>query len=309
MQDLETLMRPKEVLFQRVVGAGGVSLKTFPAVITRILSIIADPESSAKDLTTVISMDPALTARVLTVVNSPYYGFSSRIASLNHAVVILGYDNVKNIALGVSVFHLFKRADRGHLVRIWKHAICCAIFSRILAKRIRLPAYEEAFVAGLLHDVGKIVLCDFNPKAFNMAYYTYLHEKQKLNRHFEAEEKMLGIHHGHIGGFVTREWKLPKRLSEAIFRHHDLLVGSMNLDHTTIALVKVLQLANQISWLMGFPSVDFTGGYSHEETVSMLDPSLYETLSLTQEEMGVIVRELEEGLGEVRSYFEMIERP
>lgn len=194
-------------------------ISTLPQVMRRVMEIVVDERSSAQDLAREIAHDQALTAKVLKIVNSAFYGFYRRISSVNEAVVILGYNEVRSIAMTVSVFDLFgpsagtKGFDR---VRLWEHAIATGTMADII--RQQCCRFEEAaFVAGLLHDLGKVVMDEF----FEPEWREVLEQAQRQESPLvEVERQVLGITHADIGHLLSERWNLPQPISQAILYHH-----------------------------------------------------------------------------------------
>jgi len=138
-----------------------IGLPTLPTVVSKMIELVDNPKTSAQTLTSLISTDQALTAKILKLANSAYYGFPREIISVNLAVVVLGFNTVKDMGLSVSVLDAFKsNQDEGifEMTKFWEHSICCAIGAKMLARTYGYRITSEAFVAGLLHDVGKVVL-------------------------------------------------------------------------------------------------------------------------------------------------------
>jgi putative nucleotidyltransferase with HDIG domain len=198
-------------------------LPTLPSVVTKIIEMTEDLKSSAEDIAKVIAMDQALTAKVLRISNSAYYGFGQRISSLDRAVVALGFKIVKNLALSISAFEAFPTSyEEGDFDRrkFWEHAVGCAVISKLLAKRTGYPhaRLEEVFTAGLLHDIGKVVLDRYFHDEFCSAVRMAVKENIPI---IEAEDKVLGINHTEIGHRLAFTWKLPEELQWVIFSHHN----------------------------------------------------------------------------------------
>ncbi len=196
-------------------------LPTLPMVVTRIMQMVENPKTSAADITKVISLDPALTVKILKLVNSAYYGFPKKITTITHAIMILGFEDVKNIALSVSVFDMFKGDSvEGGFDRVafWQHSISVGVCAKLLAKRLRHKDPEEAFIAGLLHDIGKIILDQF----FHEELVQILREVREKNTLFiNAERTLFGMDHTEIGRIVARKWGLPNEIVDCISAHHD----------------------------------------------------------------------------------------
>ena len=193
-------------------------LPTLPNVITKIMEILENPKSTARDIDNVIKTDQTLTAKTLKMVNSAYYGFPRRITTVTDAVVILGFNTVRSLALSATVCKMFlggsKDFDREAL---WEHSIAVAFASRIIAKRVRYSDEEEAFVAGLLHDVAKIVEDQYFHEEFMKAVTK---SKNELISLLECERQELGMDHSLIGRRVADKWNLPLKITKVIGYHH-----------------------------------------------------------------------------------------
>src|SRR5436190_15577125 len=151
-------------LVERVQG-----LPTLPSMLNNINQMILNPRTSAKEVAQVIASDPALTSKVLRVVNSSFYGFPNRITTVTHAIVILGFNTIKSIVLSSTIFDVFRRNVKpGDFDRtqFWKHSIGCGSAAKAIGRRLNYPMLEELFIAGLLHDVGKIVMDQYMPDKF-----------------------------------------------------------------------------------------------------------------------------------------------
>ena len=149
----------KPVKLQRVIGRI-TDLPTLPRTVLKITELVNDPKSSAKDLANIITDDQVLTARLLKLVNSSFYGFPQRISTVTGAIVLLGFDAIRNLLLTTSVFGMFKKKvkeDRFGIERFWDQSLGCAIGAKIIGDHMRYDKIEELFVSGLLHDIGKIV--------------------------------------------------------------------------------------------------------------------------------------------------------
>lgn len=195
-------------------------LPPFSAVANRALRLTNDPNSSAIDISRVISFDPAFTARVLRMANSAYYGFARKVTTVSEAIVILGYETLKSVVLALTLQKLYSKEFHGYSLEkgdFWKHSVGCALASRLIAVQVKYPSLEEAFVAGLLHDVGKIILNQFIkeevPKILDIS------SSEGLS-FAEAERKVLGFDHQDVGAKVAEKWNFNDKIVEAILCHH-----------------------------------------------------------------------------------------
>lgn len=188
----------------------------------KVLRTCNEPGVCANDLNRVIALDPILTGRVLQLVNSAYYGLPSKVSSLTRAIILLGLNTVKNLVLSFAVFEVFSRHDAFRVFsadRFWEHSLAAAVAARLLAERAGLPLAEreEHFVAGLMHDIGKIPLNQLFPDAYRQA----IHEAAVDGGGIRAgEEKWIGADHCRVGLMIARKWELGEDLAGALAAHH-----------------------------------------------------------------------------------------
>jgi putative nucleotidyltransferase with HDIG domain len=190
-------------------------LPTLPHVVQRLASMIGRPTVSTEEIGALIEKDQVLSAKVLRLANSPYYGFPSRISSVAHAVIVLGFNVVKGLTLCASAFGIMKDAGMDQL---WRHSLGVAITAHLLASKLEIKNPEELFVAGLLHDIGKVVLYVKWPDvAGSIKTAAQAGGDRSL---FEVEQELMGLSHADIGGCLANAWNLPVTLREPILHHH-----------------------------------------------------------------------------------------
>lgn len=208
-----------EPIERRRLLDGSRDLPTLPTVVTKVNQMARDPRVSAAEVARVISEDQALTAKVLKLVNSPFYGFPQRVTNITRAIVILGFNRVRNLALTASVLSSFQTGHGGFsIAAFWAHSIATAIAADSLAKILRLPAEEEdAFTAGLLHDIGKLVHIQLFKDEFAMVLQTVGADDCLI---MEAERRVMGVSHAETGGWLAERWSFPPSISAAIRLHH-----------------------------------------------------------------------------------------
>ena len=217
-------------------------LSSLPQTLAEVLRVTRDDSSSAQDLAEVLMRDPALTTKVLRVVNSPFYGAGREITTLTQAVVILGIRAVSALALSTSIYDITGRwqstVDR---VRFWRHSLEVAIASRLIADAIRYPRPEEAFVSGLLHDLGLLVL----EKSFSDKFDSIWKKAPSEHELVDLEENTWGTNHARIGQFLLEQWKIPSVICEAVGQHHHRFPPDLN--DSDLRLPQIVALANGIS--------------------------------------------------------------
>jgi HD-like signal output (HDOD) protein len=210
--------------------------------VTKVLEICNNSGASANDLNRVISYDPVLTAQVLKLINSAYYGLPNRITSLVRAIIMLGINTVKNLVLASSVMAACKGVSNSGYMTIndfWAHCLCVGVLSKLIAaaaSRIPHSEQEEYFVAGLLHDLGKLPLMACFPELYGS---TILAAKESNCALIESETVNIGINHCQVGLLIAAKWNLGSPMQDAISGHHPL----EGLDDSDF-LVECIGLAN-----------------------------------------------------------------
>ncbi len=201
------------------------NLPTLPQVASRLLSIINNPLTSAGDVAFVVGQDLSLSAKVLRLANSAFYGIPRSITSISNAVVILGLKVISTMVLGLTVFDMFPEDQSS--VRLfdrkafWIHSLSCGLIAKFLATRIRkviLFDPEEAFCTGLLHDIGKVVMEQYLHDDFHQALDHAVRDGIPL---FESEMKRLGYSHSDVAEWLTESWSLPLEIRLSLIHHHD----------------------------------------------------------------------------------------
>jgi putative nucleotidyltransferase with HDIG domain len=235
-------------IFERLDSIG--DLPTLSAVYGRMCTILGDMNASAEDIAKELEKDPAITAKLLRLVNSSFYGFQHRICSVSQAVVVLGFNMVRNLVLAVSIFDKFgtgKGHETGDFDRpaFWVHSIGCAVAAHEVSQYIAPHYQEECFVGGLLHDIGKLVSDTYLHQEFRTA--CQLARKNNISL-LEAERMTFGITHATVGGYIAQRWNFPPALLEAVSHHHapsSVEGGARNVVfcvHIADALVRALDV-------------------------------------------------------------------
>ncbi len=241
-------------------------IATLPEVTVRIIELVEDPTSTAQDLHQIIANDPALCSRILKVVNSSFYGLPGQIGSINRAIVLLGLNAVKNIAISASLAKLFRGGDLSpqfSAKHLWTHSVACAAAGKLVADAVKLGVPDEAFLSGLIHDIGIMVEMQADRKKLIEVV-----ERVKPNREgvpsgdmLEAELDLLGATHQDFGKGLAKKWKFPSTLVNVTGHHHT----PMELPEEARTLPCVAYVADRLAggvedgFRLDLPSLDVDG--------------------------------------------------
>lgn len=200
--------------------AGVTTLVSLPEAYVRLSALLDDPDAASSDLGEVIRHDPGLATRLLRLVNSAFYGFPSRIDDLTRAVTIIGRDELRDLVLATVAVETFDKiaSDLVDMSTFWHHSVFCALIARLLGKRCNTPQTERLFGAGLLHDVGQLVIYHELPKLARQALAGAEPSDDGL---YQAEKQVLGFTHGDVGAALFKAWGLPDSLQAATRFHHE----------------------------------------------------------------------------------------
>jgi HD-like signal output (HDOD) protein len=258
-------------------------IATLPEVTLKIIELVEDPKSTATDLHKVIAGDPALSSRILKVVNSSFYGLPGQIASINRAIVLLGLNAVKNIAIAASLAKLFRGGDlttRFSAKQLWEHSNACAAACKIIVDSLKMGLADEAFLAGLMHDIGIMVEMQYDRQKLIQVVESLgvNNAGVPLMSMLEAEETVFQANHQHFGSALCAKWKFPRCLELVSGHHHNPL----NCDADSRTLPCVVYLADRITGELAVPP------YRLDLTTLEVDKAVMETLRLTEEQLNGI---------------------
>jgi putative nucleotidyltransferase with HDIG domain len=250
------------------------TLPTIPGVLKKLLKLVGDPKVSLNEIGNFVSSDPVLTTKVLKMVNSPVYGFPGRISSVSQAVLLLGLNVVKGLLLGVSVFELMQKSMMG----LWEHSMGCSIIARLIARKKGLKEPEEVSVAGLLHDIGKVVMI--------LQFSGQYEEAMKLAESrrvpiLEAEKDIFSVTHANAGAWMTQKWRFPGNLIDVIEYHH-----KPHLSKRAPIDTAIVHLSDALIRARGF-------GFAGENMVPAINPAAWESLGLTEADLKDVLSEME----------------
>ncbi len=210
-------MRTPEQIKERVQTI--IQLPALPTIAMEVIQMVDNPKTSASSLGKLISADQALTAKVLKIANSPFYGFPKKISTIDFAIIILGFDALREIVISISlVSSLQRKTDKYFDAKaFWDHSIATGVIARRLARDLGYRISGEVFVAGLLHDMGISILHRYFANDFKRIVDIV---RESDLAFLEAEESVLQVTHGEVGGWLAERWNLPDHLTEAISLHH-----------------------------------------------------------------------------------------
>lgn len=215
------------------------SFPSLPTVVTRVLEVTSDPRSSVLDLKKIIEADSSLAMEVLKLSNSPFFGLRRRVATLEHGISLLGMAEIKNLVLAKSMFQTFRSTSGSDISRLWQHSFYSGLAARVIAPRLSLDA-NECFVAGLIHDVGKLIIYS----EIDDDKVIRLEHQAPSTSILEEEKAAIGISHDRLGQLLLSKWMFPSRLVHAVgFHHHP---GDA-MEHKVFALV--IYIANILTHL------------------------------------------------------------
>jgi len=250
------------------------TLPTLPSIAARLLHITVKSDTQAKEVVALIESDPSLAGKIISLATSASTGINRHSASLSKAVVLLGFDTVRNAVLSIKVFESFgNAADQGNQeefdrVGFWKHSLATACASRMLIKHIdNTIDPEEAFVAGLLHDIGKLALVTALPKSYNRVVQL---TESSMGNISQAEQSVLGLDHTVAGKRLAEKWQLPDDISQAIWLHHQWAHGLPDTIKNR-SLIQTVHLADLIAREL---RIGYSGNHVFAETPAQVAQEL-----------------------------------
>lgn len=269
-------------------------LPAFPKSVHQVITLSSDINCSQKELVEVIKRDPVLTMKILKLVNSPFFGLVNEVTTINQASVYLGLNTLKNVALGLAVVGAFPaRSMPGFSPEeFWLHSLSVATISRMTGEFMDMGPEDagDCFVAGLLHDVGKLVFALYFPELFSQALE--LSEKEKIFLHV-AEKKAVGADHAEVGALLAEKWNFSLRLIDAIQRHH---VDDAALD--VKPLTGCVYAANQISKKMRY-------GFAGESLIEKFPEPIRNLFSLDIDGLIESMPELDDEVDRARAFIQL----
>lgn len=235
----------KKLTLDQVVGRVD-EIPALPNVVLQVMQLTEDPNSTPHDIESVVLKDQSITTRVLRLANSAYYGYPRRISTISEATILLGFQAIRSITLSAAVNKVLVREIPGYSMakgELWRHSQAAAITSRHIARKNKVKNAEQIYVAGLLHDIGKVIMGHY----IEDAYAEVIDMVIDTNVTFlQAEEEVLGFNHAQVGARIAEKWNLPPNLVEAIAYHHSPEEATINPQMTCIT-----HISDAITMMLG----------------------------------------------------------
>jgi HD-like signal output (HDOD) protein len=262
MSDLQTSFNNQRLLVK--------NLPTLPLALQEASRLADNPKTTYIQLADVIRRDQVLSGKVLKMVNSPTYGFPGRIASIHNALVLLGFNVIKSVIISTVVFDHIPKG----MMELWRHSTGCSTACSELGKLLKIENADELLIAGLLHDIGKVVIAVQLPEA--QKEIGQLAREEGLTRR-QAETRVLGLDHARVGAWLAEHWNLPVSLRYALGYHHHPMNAQNGV--TAAAIVHVGD----------FLTCLFEHGSGGDDHVPALDPHAFKHLGLNQQKLGMAI--------------------
>jgi diguanylate cyclase (GGDEF)-like protein len=289
---------PLESDIRRVLRGDAKEIPSFPPVMAKLLKLSSDRNASMEDLARIVKTDPGISAKVLGLVNSAFYGLRQNITNISEAVVYLGFDAVKRLALGVTVFETIikpgkqKRFDR---IFFWRHCLCVAALSMAIAEETQAADPGKAYISGLLHDLGKIM---FDLQAC-VDYGDFISTLATSTGPMITEEReLMGMGHDDVGAYYGSLWNLPESLVLALKYHHQRY-DHLNLSSEDSRLISLVSLADFLSWTQGMGSFAV-------DRLPILQPEIEKNLDLGKIDFNPIISRMDKEMQSTSQFYNFI---
>ncbi len=258
------------------------TLPTLPGVINKLNTLSENEKSSVQEMAKIVSSDQVLSARILRLANSPSYGFY-RVSTISNAMILLGVNVVKSLALSSSIFEIMEKNSVG----LWEHSLGVGVAANLIAHKLSLPECEEIATAALLHDIGKVII-SLKCSEAETKIRRVIRDQELYTT--EAELQVIGTDHSEVGSWLAKSWFLPEKLSEPIACHHDVSASKNHRIKTS-----VVHLADVLIKASGF-------GNSGDPYVHRIQPAAWDALKLNDQFLVEIVEEIEDKMVEVKNF-------
>ncbi len=286
---------------EQAVVAGAITeishIATLPEITLKIIELVEDPTSTAQDLHKIIANDPALCSRILKVVNSAFYGLPRQIGSINRAIVLLGLNAVKNIAIAASLTKLFRGGELCPAFSakdLWVHSVATAACAKLICDELHLGLSDEAFLAGLIHDIGIMVEVQAMRHELLRVFeeITFSEDGSPDCDLREVERRVLGADHESFGAGLCESWKFPKSFTYVTRHHHN----PKELPSANRTLTSIVHVADHLAAQAGY-------GFRADLTTLEIAPERLADLNLTTEHLAAVIEKLPQAYEEIEATF------
>lgn len=266
-------------------------LISLPEISFRVNEMANDPDSTADDMAKLISQDPALVVRMLKIANSSYYGLSNEVETISRAVTVLGTNKIRDLVLSTSTSEAFEGIPNDLITMqdFWHHSLYCGLLAQILSKKSKNTNAESIFIAGLLHDIGQLLMFNQMPEKSHEAILLLMEGTEELET-FEAERHVFGFDHTQVGAALIKNWKLAPVLQECVEFHHEPQKAKQ-----FPAEVALINIANAVAVMADFDST------SEDDEIPMINPISWELTGLTKNDLPEAIKEAQEEINEIES--------
>lgn len=266
-------------------------LISLPEISLRVNEIANDPDSTAEDMAAVISQDPALVVRMLKIANSAYYGLSTEVDTISRAVTILGTNKIRDLVLSTSASEAFSGIPNNLITMqdFWHHSLYCGLLAQILAKKSNKTNAESVFIAGLLHDIGQLLMFNQLPEKSHEIILLLMEGSEEMET-YEAERHILGFDHTQVGAALIKEWKLAPVLEECVEFHHE----PQNASKFPVE-VALINIANAVAVMADFDSMN------DDDEIPKIDPASWDVTGLTKNDLPDAIKQAQSEIKEIEA--------
>lgn len=269
-----------------------VDLPTIPVVAVKVMKLIESETATADDLARVVAADPAVAARVLKISNSSFYGCQRKIQTLSSAIVILGFSTLRSLVVAASVKQVYKPYGLTEKM-LWEHSFGAGLAAKIIAHETRAVNEEEAFLAGLFHDIGKIIMNNLDRDKFQEVMQHCYNEGISFA---VAERSVYPFTHEEVGAYVIKKWNFPELLTKAILQHHRLEFGPLD-DQVLVSLAAVASLADLFCLRLGI------GMREPKEGIDLAGSKAAQLLNIDEQQMETLLDAFSDAFEKDRTFF------
>ena len=266
-------------------------LVSLPEVSLRVNELANDPNSTADDMAKVISQDPALVARMLKIANSVFYGLSTEVETITRAVAVLGTNKIRDLVLSTAASDTFDGIPNDLITMqdFWHHSLYCGLLAQILAKKSKKVHAESIFIAGLLHDIGQLLMFNQLPEKSHEAILLLMEGPEELET-YEAERHVFGFDHMQVGAELAKHWNLAPVLQECVEFHHEPQMAK-----EFPAEVALINIANAVAVMADFDSM------SEDDEIPRINDISWELTGLSKNDLPEAIKKAQEEIKEIEA--------